>query len=76
MGCRIHISDEDFSFWEASDISPKLIIDSMRDVVQIFVNGQLAGISLTLILFGYFITERPSFEKKGRKKKNQKTIST
>ncbi|KAJ8634269.1 hypothetical protein MRB53_027605 [Persea americana] len=40
---RLHISDGDISFWEASEVSPKLIIDSMRDVVRIFVNGQLAG---------------------------------
>ncbi|XP_077228224.1 beta galactosidase 9 isoform X2 [Tasmannia lanceolata] len=40
---RIHVSDEDVSFWEANEASPKLIIDRIRDVARIFVNGQLAG---------------------------------
>ncbi|OVA12079.1 D-galactoside/L-rhamnose binding SUEL lectin domain [Macleaya cordata] len=40
---RILISDEDIAFWEASEDSPTLIIDSIRDVAQIFINGQFAG---------------------------------
>ncbi|XP_042518461.1 beta-galactosidase 9-like [Macadamia integrifolia] len=40
---RIHISDDDISYWEENEVSPRLIIDEMRDVVRIFLNGQLAG---------------------------------
>ncbi|KAL5702789.1 Beta-galactosidase 9 [Ranunculus cassubicifolius] len=39
----IQISDEDLSFWEANENSPSLVIESMRDVVQIFLNGQFVG---------------------------------
>lgn len=41
---RINISDDDILFWETNGTSPKLIIESARDVVQIFVNGYLTGI--------------------------------
>lgn len=41
---RINISDDDILFWETNGTSPKLIIESARDVVQIFVNGNLTGI--------------------------------
>lgn len=44
--CRIYISDDDISFWEENDVSPTIDIDSMRDFVRIFVNGELAGIWL------------------------------
>lgn len=47
--CRIYISDDDVSFWEENDVSPTIDIDSMRDFVRIFVNGQLAGIWLDLL---------------------------
>ncbi|PHT85307.1 Beta-galactosidase 9 [Capsicum annuum] len=40
---RIYISDDDISFWKENDVSPTIDIDSMRDFVRIFVNGQLAG---------------------------------
>lgn len=40
---RIQISDEDIAFWEANDGTPSLIIESMRDVVHIFLNGQFVG---------------------------------
>ncbi|PIA35985.1 hypothetical protein AQUCO_03400110v1 [Aquilegia coerulea] len=42
---RIQISEEEMSFLEANEDSftPTLIIESMRDVVQIFLNGQFAG---------------------------------
>ncbi|KAL6191274.1 hypothetical protein ACLB2K_037665 [Fragaria x ananassa] len=40
---RIFVSDEDISFWEESKISPAITIDSMRDVLRVFVNGQLTG---------------------------------
>ncbi|XP_057546722.1 beta-galactosidase 9 isoform X1 [Amaranthus tricolor] len=40
---RINISDEDVSFWKDNRTHPALTIDSMRDVVYIFVNGKLAG---------------------------------
>ncbi|KAK6930724.1 Glycoside hydrolase 35, catalytic domain [Dillenia turbinata] len=40
---RIDISDEDILFWEENKVVPVLTIDSMRDLVHIFVNGQLTG---------------------------------
>uniref|UniRef100_A0A803Q723 Beta-galactosidase n=1 Tax=Cannabis sativa TaxID=3483 RepID=A0A803Q723_CANSA len=40
---RIYISDEDISFWEENNISPAVKIDSMRDVLRVFVNGKLEG---------------------------------
>lgn len=40
---RIYISEEDISFWENNNVSPALTIDSMRDLVRIFINGQLTG---------------------------------
>lgn len=40
---RIYISDEDISFWEKNNIGPAVKIDSMRDVLRVFVNGELAG---------------------------------
>lgn len=43
MECRIFVSDDDISFWEESKISPAVAIDSMRDVLRVFVNGQLTG---------------------------------
>ena len=41
---RIYISDDEMSFWEENEVSPELSIDSMRDVVRIFINGELSGI--------------------------------
>lgn len=43
MQCRIFVSDDDISFWEESKISPAITIESMRDVLRVFVNGQLTG---------------------------------
>lgn len=43
MQCRIFVSDDDITFWEESKISPAITIDSMRDVLRVFVNGQLTG---------------------------------
>ncbi|KAL8481118.1 hypothetical protein ACS0TY_027594 [Phlomoides rotata] len=40
---RIYITDEDVTFWEEEEVSPVLTIDSMRDLVYIFVNGQFTG---------------------------------
>ncbi|XP_050372236.1 LOW QUALITY PROTEIN: beta-galactosidase 9-like [Argentina anserina] len=40
---RVFVSDDDISFWEESKISPAITIDSMRDVLRVFVNGQLTG---------------------------------
>ncbi|XP_010274045.1 PREDICTED: beta-galactosidase 9 isoform X2 [Nelumbo nucifera] len=40
---RINMSDDDISYWENTGINPTLSINSMRDVVRIFVNGQHAG---------------------------------
>lgn len=44
--CRMHISDDDISYWEANEVAPALIIDNVRDVVHVFINGQLTGIQL------------------------------
>ncbi|KAK2967259.1 hypothetical protein RJ640_012587 [Escallonia rubra] len=40
---RIHITEDDITFWEANNVSPVVTIDRMRDVVRIFINGQLTG---------------------------------
>ncbi|XP_024986389.1 beta-galactosidase 9 isoform X2 [Cynara cardunculus var. scolymus] len=40
---RIYVSDEEIAFWKENAISPSLTIDSMRDLVHIFINGQLIG---------------------------------
>ncbi|MBA0664474.1 hypothetical protein Goklo_004463 [Gossypium klotzschianum] len=40
---RIYVSDDDVAFWEENKVSPTLIIDSMRDVLRIFINGELIG---------------------------------
>ncbi|KAJ1426068.1 Glycoside hydrolase, family 35 [Sesbania bispinosa] len=40
---RIYVSDGDILFWRENDIQPKLIIDGVRDILRIFVNGQLIG---------------------------------
>ncbi|XP_028947706.2 beta-galactosidase 9 isoform X2 [Malus domestica] len=40
---RIFVSEDDISFWEKNNISPAVSIDSMRDVLRVFVNGQLTG---------------------------------
>ncbi|OMO71010.1 hypothetical protein CCACVL1_18521 [Corchorus capsularis] len=40
---RIYVSDEDIAFWEENQASPTIIIDSMRDVLRVFINGKLAG---------------------------------
>lgn len=41
--CRIYVSDDDISFWEEKEVRPTLTIDSMRDVLRTFINGQLIG---------------------------------
>lgn len=40
---RIFVSEDDISFWEKNNISAAVSIDSMRDVLRVFVNGQLTG---------------------------------
>ncbi|XP_057766259.1 beta-galactosidase 9 isoform X2 [Salvia miltiorrhiza] len=40
---RIYVSNEDIQFWEENHLSPVLTIDSVRDLVYIFVNGQFTG---------------------------------
>ncbi|GJY32787.1 D-galactoside/L-rhamnose binding SUEL lectin domain-containing protein [Tanacetum coccineum] len=40
---RVYVSDEDIAHWKENAVSPSLRIDSMRDVVRIFINGQLIG---------------------------------
>ncbi|GMH08039.1 hypothetical protein Nepgr_009879 [Nepenthes gracilis] len=40
---RVHIAREDISFLKNNRINSTITIDSIRDVVHIFVNGQLAG---------------------------------
>lgn len=44
--CRINVSDDDIAFWEKNKVSPAVSIDSMRDVLRVFINGQLTGIVL------------------------------
>lgn len=41
--CRVYVSDEDITHWKENAVSPSLRIDSMRDVVRIFINGKLIG---------------------------------
>jgi hypothetical protein len=43
MKCRIYVSDDDIAFWEKNKVSPAVSIDSMRDVLRAFINGQLTG---------------------------------
>ncbi|KAH7835225.1 hypothetical protein Vadar_024108 [Vaccinium darrowii] len=40
---RIYVSEDDISYWEDNSVEPALTIDSMRDLVRIFINGQYAG---------------------------------
>lgn len=40
---RIYVSEDDIAFWKEKDMRPTVIIDSIRDVLRVFVNGQLAG---------------------------------
>lgn len=40
---RVYVSDEDVAHWKENGVSPSLTIDSMRDVVRIFINGKLIG---------------------------------
>lgn len=40
---RIYVSEDDISFWRETGVSPAVSIDSMRDVLRVFVNGQLTG---------------------------------
>ncbi|KAK9072448.1 hypothetical protein SSX86_008882 [Deinandra increscens subsp. villosa] len=42
---RVYVSDEDIAHWKENTITPLLNIDSMRDIVRIFINGQLIGSS-------------------------------
>ncbi|KAF3772484.1 hypothetical protein EJ110_NYTH57783 [Nymphaea thermarum] len=39
---RIYISDEDILHWKVNGVRPSLTIDRVRDVVRVFVNGNLA----------------------------------
>lgn len=43
MKCRVYVSDEDIAHWNENAVTPLLKIDSMRDVVRIFINGELIG---------------------------------
>ncbi|PNX98953.1 beta-galactosidase 9-like protein, partial [Trifolium pratense] len=40
---RIYVSDGDILFWKKNAVHPKLTIDSVRDILRVFVNGQLIG---------------------------------
>ncbi|KAI9194696.1 hypothetical protein LWI28_008308 [Acer negundo] len=40
---RIYVSENDISFWEENNVTPAIMIDSMRDVLRVFINGQLTG---------------------------------
>jgi hypothetical protein len=41
--CRISVSEDDISFWKKNGPNSTVSIDSMRDVLRVFVNKQLAG---------------------------------
>lgn len=43
LECRIHVSDEDIAFLEGKQDDPTIVIDSMRDVLRVFVNGKATG---------------------------------
>ncbi|XP_020534473.1 beta-galactosidase 9 isoform X3 [Jatropha curcas] len=40
---RIYVSDDDIALWEENKVLPSVTIDSMRDVLRVFINGQLTG---------------------------------
>ncbi|KAH9649787.1 Beta-galactosidase 9 [Citrus sinensis] len=40
---KIYVSDDDISFWKTNEVRPTVTIDSMRDVLRVFINGQLTG---------------------------------
>ncbi|CAK8578479.1 unnamed protein product [Lathyrus sativus] len=40
---RIYVSNGDVLFWKENFAHPKLTIDSVRDILRVFVNGQLIG---------------------------------
>ncbi|CAI0380296.1 unnamed protein product, partial [Linum tenue] len=40
---RLYVSDDDVAFWAENQVTPAITIDSMRDVLRIFINGQLTG---------------------------------
>ncbi|KAH9680708.1 Beta-galactosidase 9 [Citrus sinensis] len=40
---QIYVSDDDISFWKTNEVRPTVTIDSMRDVLRVFINGQLTG---------------------------------
>ncbi|CAM8905593.1 unnamed protein product [Rhodiola kirilowii] len=40
---RINVSADDIAFWKSNKVGPTIVIDSMRDVLRIFINGTLAG---------------------------------
>ncbi|KAK9287776.1 hypothetical protein L1049_016216 [Liquidambar formosana] len=40
---RVYVSDDDISFWKENEVIPAVAIDSMRDVVRIYINSKLAG---------------------------------
>ncbi|PSS35673.1 Beta-galactosidase [Actinidia chinensis var. chinensis] len=47
---RVYVYDDDISFWEENSVEPALTIDSMRDLVHIFINGKLIG-----SVFGHWV---------------------
>ncbi|KAL7209490.1 hypothetical protein ACSBR1_031099 [Camellia fascicularis] len=40
---RIYVSDDEISFWDENSVEPAFTIDSMCDLVRIFINGKLIG---------------------------------
>ncbi|PKA57733.1 Beta-galactosidase 9 [Apostasia shenzhenica] len=40
---RINVSEEDITYWKEKGILPNLTINSIRDVVRVFLNGHLIG---------------------------------
>ncbi|KAM7271815.1 hypothetical protein ACFE04_031029 [Oxalis oulophora] len=40
---RLYVSADDIAYWKKSRVNPAIVIDSMRDVLTVFINEQLAG---------------------------------
>ncbi|KAM7252868.1 hypothetical protein ACFE04_025486 [Oxalis oulophora] len=40
---RLYVSADDIAYWKKSGVTLAIVIDSMRDVLTVFINDQLAG---------------------------------
>lgn len=58
MNYRIYVSDDDISFWEENKVTPAVTIDSMRDVLRVFVNGQSTGDSSCSLYLSFYTRAR------------------